>query len=163
MYLHIIYIFRYASIYWDIQTSYGTRVCFKGVSQGDNPNQVCFRETNSEWRWLRIERPTEFEGYRPVHLAAANGYGAVVRLLIELGAHPNSWSLSYRIRPLHSAVFGNQVEVVRLLLQLGADKDIEMEPTYGDGDGPSPLHVAAGLGKTDIIPVLLEFGETCHA
>lgn len=162
MYLHRIYIFRYASFYWDIQTSYGTCVC-EGVSQGDNPNQVCFRETNSEWRWLRIERPTEFEGYRPVHLAAANGYGAVVRLLIELGAHPNSWSLSYRIRPLHSAVFGNQVEVVRLLLQLGADKDIEMEPTYGDGDGPSPLHVAAGLGKTGIIPVLLEFGETCHA
>ena len=55
------------------------------------------------------------------------------------------------------------MEVVRLLLQMGADKDIEMQPTHEEGDGPSPLHLAAGFGFTDIIQVFLEFGETCHA
>ncbi len=132
------------------------------------------------------------EGYTPLLHASSPEYGVtdqesteVIRLLIEAGANvnanPGSWSAiiagtfflqmeafqmlldnganvnaNYKgMRPIHGAARTN-IEKVKLLLAKGAEVNVAYK------GGNTPLHVAAGSGKPEIILALLEAGADLH-
>lgn len=94
------------------------------------------------------------EGFKPdlqgaselplLHRACARGHVAVCRLLIQCGGNPNF--VVNGCTPLYFAAQSTNVDTCKLLLKMGAD------PNSGD---LLPLAVAARLGQTDIIKVLL--------
>ena len=79
----------------------------------------------------------------------------------DAAAHPAWLAGARRRRPslIVDAVAAGHAEAVRLLADLGFDVD-----TFGHGDQPieggseTPLHVAAGSGRADLVRLLLEFG-----
>lgn len=62
-------------------------------------------------------------GQTLLHLAAAQGNGDVLKLLIEKGLSVNEKEGSFGATPLHGATMANSLECVRLLLAAGARAD----------------------------------------
>jgi ankyrin repeat protein len=81
-----------------------------------------------------------------VHLAAAQGNGEVLQLLIEKGLSVNEKERSYGATPLHFATMANSLECVRLLLAAG------VRPDTPDSGGIPPLLWAINReGRMDIL------------
>ncbi|GAQ12244.1 hypothetical protein ALT_9565 [Aspergillus lentulus] len=105
-----------------------------------------------------------FEGSRmettALYMAAANGYDAIVKLLIEKGASVNLKKAPGH--PLVIAASNNRKTVVRLLLEKGAD------PNAVRGYKETALHIAVMRGNSDIVSMLLnkgahtELGDDCR-
>ncbi len=76
-------------------------------------------------------------GGTPLHWAVSGGQGAVVMLLIRLGAPLDERNLA-GLTPLHGAAMKDQVALVQLLLTAGAD------PTARSSRGATPLDLATG-------------------
>lgn len=92
------------------------------------------------------------EGLSALHLAAANGYDKIVRLLVKYyGANKEANDRSANT-PLLNAARSGYVEIVRALVELGAD----VEAT--NNGGQTPLIVAAAAGEHEAARVLLERG-----
>ena len=99
--------------------------------------------------WLSVGGPDAVEGHREVW----QGTRDCVRILLANGADPNSRAEDGQTA-LHRACYAHtdRREVVALLLAHGADTSIE------DDLGHTPLLAAAGIGHTDVFPLLLEHG-----
>lgn len=92
--------------------------------------------------------------------AIRNGHGAIVELLLRLGADIDSGAthaLGYHTL-LHIAVLYENEAMVKLLVDNGAN--IEKETDY---DRLTPLHLAATKTSPAIIDLLLEIGANLEA
>lgn len=95
---------------------------------------VFARTTAQQWaEWLRA----------PLEHAAGTGNLDLVKELQEAGAAGSAF---------HAALRANQRALARQLLRLGAPSSDK------DNCGDAPLHLAAGLGHGDIVPLLLRKG-----
>jgi ankyrin repeat protein len=90
-----------------------------------------------------------------LHIAARNGHGGVVELLLGAQADPNT-ALRLGETPLHFAAMGNHVHLVRRLLSAGADKNDRTDCGY------SALHFAARWGCLQVVEELLAAGAEKH-
>jgi ankyrin repeat protein len=84
-----------------------------------------------------------------LHMAAYNGHSRVVRLLIENGAKIDALDHEGKTALTHACT-GPFQETVSALVDAGADIDLQ-EST----EGFTPLMMAAGLGQTEVVKVLL--------
>jgi ankyrin repeat protein len=88
----------------------------------------------------------------PINLAAAKGYLAMVRILVDAGADIEASGDPSRSRPLHLAAMNDQGEVAGFLIGRGAAVDAL------DSWGRTPLMVAATFGALDVARRLLDGG-----
>lgn len=86
-------------------------------------------------------------------VACRRGHAAVIRLLLEAGANPDSNQCG--ATALVRAAFAGHTAVCRLLLSAGADPDIA---DVSFGDGRTALHKAAAEGHTSVCSALLDQG-----
>ncbi|KNE66297.1 hypothetical protein AMAG_10523 [Allomyces macrogynus ATCC 38327] len=85
----------------------------------------------------------------PLHLAAARGFDAVVRVLLENGAIVDMVDPEHETA-LHKACFSGNVYVVDRLVQARAN------PNKADKHGWTPLHIAVAKGNKDVVALLLQ-------
>ncbi len=85
--------------------------------------------------------------------ATIMGHTAIAQLLIQHGAQVNPKFVDYYPTPLTAAVEGQHTDTVKLLLASGADVN------QIDGNGISPLAMAAGRNNTEVIKLLLKAGS----
>ncbi|KAJ4200308.1 hypothetical protein NW759_015885 [Fusarium solani] len=95
-------------------------------------------------------------GRTPLWWAAKNGHGAVVRLLLDRGAHIEAPDKSGRT-PLWRAAERGREAVVRLLLDRGAHIEAP------DKSGRTPLWRAAERGREVVVRLLLDQGAHTEA
>lgn len=91
-----------------------------------------------------------------MHKLATEGCLVGVRLLAELGVHPDTVD-STGDTPLHNAIVCGHGDVVSFLLAKGAD------PNRSDGGGFPPLYAAIVRGDVAIFDDLLAFGAKVDA
>lgn len=91
------------------------------------------------------------DGEMPLHIAAENGFTAIVQLLLDYGADVNVQS-SIKMTPLHKAARNGHLETAKFLLELGAAVNQQ------DSEGMAPLHFAAIFGRLEMIQLLLQYG-----
>ncbi|ACE05813.1 hypothetical protein Aasi_0393 [Candidatus Amoebophilus asiaticus 5a2] len=89
--------------------------------------------------------------HTPLHRAACNGNIALIRLLIDKGAHVDPIN-SYQDTPLHLAVKGGHLEVVKYLIEKGAG--INSRNIYGNAS----IFYAIEKKHTEIVKLLLRKG-----
>lgn len=101
--------------------------------------------------------PANAEGFSPdgwtaLHLAAFFGHGEAASLLMGHGAGVDtlSWNATANT-PLHAAIAAGRTEMARYFLAHGSDPNRECA-------GWTPLQLAAGGGKGDIVDLLLDAG-----
>ena len=87
----------------------------------------------------------------PLHEAAINGHGEIVKHLIQMGADPNKLS-KWRELPMTMAAEEGHENVVRVFLDQGVD------PDKADGYGLTALQRAAAEGHTNVVRMLLQAG-----
>ncbi|GGJ72245.1 ankyrin repeat domain-containing protein [Deinococcus aquiradiocola] len=93
------------------------------------------------------------DGFTLLGLCAFFGHEAEARMLLALGADPNTVSQNAMlVAPLHSAAAGNHTALARMLLEAGATPDAAQH------GGFTPLHSAAQNGNTDLVKLLLARG-----
>lgn len=80
----------------------------------------------------------------------------VIKSLVEQGAQVNNINREDGYSALHWAVERRLTQMVRLLLDL--DADVNMFTENAMGNDRTPLHIAAELGHTDIVQILLNHG-----
>ena len=105
---------------------------------------------------LDINLKDDFD-FTPLSRASQKGFknAGVARLLLDHGADPNvrTWrqvaDITYST-PLHLAVEDGEVEIARLLLERGASVEAQ------DGQGRTPVDVASGEQRDELITLLLE-------
>ena len=105
---------------------------------------------------LTLNPPSANKGGRdnsrpPLEQAVLRNQQAIVMLLLESGANPNSVNAAQRT-PLHLAVERHNHAVVAALLKAGA------KPNMRDKDGWTPLHHAAAKNQLETAKALLAGG-----
>jgi len=93
------------------------------------------------------------DGWSLLQMAAWEGTLEIIRVLLELGAEPDSQNLCV----FFAAQSGN-TELVRFLLE-----KLQLSPTICDPDGNTLLHHAAESGSPALVQFLLEAGANLHA
>lgn len=99
---------------------------------------------------------TDDKGRTPLHLAAFNGQGEVVALLIRKGAEVDRRETHYDLTPLHMAAWKGQAEAARLLLEAGADINAR------ERDNETPLFYAATADSIETVDLFLARGADLH-
>ncbi|TET35634.1 MAG: hypothetical protein E3J72_10830 [Planctomycetota bacterium] len=94
--------------------------------------------------------------YSPLHLAAKNGLGNIVNILIKRGADVNAKGRR-GYQPLHCAMIKGHTDIARHLVKEGADVNVH------DNWGRTPLHFAALLGHMESAKLLIEKGADVNA
>lgn len=92
----------------------------------------------------------------PLSLSARNGHEAIVKLLLEFGADPESRNVDDQTALMHAARNGHE-SIVRLLLMNGADVESE------DESGWTVLMHAAVSGHKAIVNMLLDIGANIES
>jgi ankyrin repeat protein len=91
--------------------------------------------------------------FTPLHVAAAKGHWQIVQILVDYGADINQ---SFKkVTALHLASARGHVETVRYILSLPG---ILLMCTHA-GEGSTPLHSAAVIGRADIVKLLLSHAD----
>ena len=91
-------------------------------------------------------------GRTPLSVAAAEGHGPCIRVLVvELGADPNQANSSGATPCYIAARYGHD-SCIRALVELGGD------PNQAKNSGATPCHIAAQLGHDSCIRALVELG-----
>jgi ankyrin repeat protein len=100
----------------------------------------------------------------PMHFNAVHGDKHAAELVAEMKKHKAdlgiraSTEFMDKVTPLHIAVRANdRIAMVKALLAAGADPDAT------DGDGATPLHLAAAFGHADMVKALLAAGASRDA
>ncbi|CZR65340.1 related to nucleoside phosphorylase [Phialocephala subalpina] len=97
--------------------------------------------------------PEDSYGRTPLSWAAENGHEAVVKLLLDKGAEPETKDTEYGQTPLSWAAENGHEAVVKLLLDKGAEPETK-DTWYGQ----TPLLWAAGKGHEAVVKLLLDKG-----
>ena len=84
-------------------------------------------------------------------MAAQNGYGEIVKLLIQCGADFKSFH--QELRPIHIAALYGHLNVVKILIDNGVDIDV-----LDEDESETPLMKASFLGRYDVVKFLLQNG-----
>ena len=106
---------------------------------------------------MRVEKTIAKE--TPLHIASGNGYGEIVKVLLEKGADPNSIASNHLKTPLHVAASDGHVQVVKYLLQGGAKREAPRPAELSRfGTWCTPLHLACQKGHLEIVKVLHQYG-----
>ncbi|KAJ3216413.1 hypothetical protein HDU67_009467 [Dinochytrium kinnereticum] len=92
-----------------------------------------------------------------LHVAAASGFTAVVRVLLRGGAFRNPPLAVDGSTPLHLAIRNGHVATVVALRQCGASVHVR------DASGLPALHLAASLGEDAVVKALLEWASPSNA
>ena len=110
----------------------------------------------------------ERTGLNALHTAVQKSCYETVRMLVEKGADVNARQQDVvspdkiRIQKMNNSkaalsdAAAESIRMVQLLIELGADVDVQSTGGY------TPLMVAAGRGKTDIVKELLEAGANTN-
>ena len=85
-----------------------------------------------------------------MYQASANGYLAIVKVLIEAGSNVNQARTTDGGSPLLIAAENGKVDVVKVLIKAGGNVN------QARTDGIMPLRAASRAGQTDIVRLLLE-------
>lgn len=112
------------------------------------------------------------KGLTPLYYAIKEERVEVVRLLLQAGASVDVWGSPYaghNYRPkattgqceslFHAVVRDGNMRMFRSLMEKAMDLDLEMR----DSKWCTPLHIAALLGRIDMMKVLLDAGADAHA
>ena len=91
-----------------------------------------------------------FEGLSCLHLAAANNHIAIIKILLQNGAHVNIKEEKSGRTILHEAAFNGSLELVRLLVILDKSCDLNAK-TY---DGLTPFDLARARGHWAVVAEL---------
>ena len=86
---------------------------------------------------------------RCVRVAAGHGHEAVVRALIQAGAHVNM-AIDEGVTPLSIAAHQGHETIVRVLIEASADVN------KAANDGATPLYMAAHQGHEAVVRALIE-------
>jgi ankyrin repeat protein len=93
------------------------------------------------------------DGFTALHLAAFFGKPEVTRILLDEGAHVDTYTTNaFANQPLHAAAAGRHIEVCRLLVAAGADVNATQHGGY------TPLHEAAQHGDDEMVELFLSAG-----
>lgn len=120
----------------------------------------------------------------PLHLATQVGDTEIVQIILDRGIDINTQN-AHGETALHTAIQCGNIDLVKLFLNLGANvnvqtrirrdnflqdrslignrKRFELALKKTRGKGYTPLHMAASLGKTEIMRLLLHKGADVHA
>lgn len=98
------------------------------------------------------------DAYSALFIAAGEGHGSVVELLLEARAN-SEWSNPTGYTPLFFAAEEGHAECVRLLLEFGVEK----EAVASSLGGARPFHLAAFEGHNDVVAALLDFAADMEA
>ncbi|MBE9117549.1 ankyrin repeat domain-containing protein [Lusitaniella coriacea LEGE 07157] len=90
-------------------------------------------------------------GETPLYISVSNYAIDVARVLLELGADPNTPAENDSYTPLAEAIVRRYTEMVTLLIEAGANPDLLV-------NGATPLMIAAESNCLDIANVLLQTG-----
>ncbi|KAK2807587.1 hypothetical protein FQN51_000020 [Onygenales sp. PD_10] len=98
----------------------------------------------------------------PLLYAASEGYTAVIRLLVENGANPDTADVWGKTPMFHAAVNG-AAPAVKLLLHFGAAPNltgsIKRRGDTSYASGMTPLAAATEIGQAEVVRVLLATGN----
>uniref|UniRef100_A0A0L8GB40 Poly [ADP-ribose] polymerase n=2 Tax=Octopus bimaculoides TaxID=37653 RepID=A0A0L8GB40_OCTBM len=113
-------------------------------------------------------------GLIPLHNACSFGHAEVVKLLLRQQADANARD-NWNYTPLHEAAIKGKIDVCIVLLQHGADPTIRntdgktpLDLAHASAknvltDQSTPLHLAAGYNRTQIVKLLLQHRADVHA
>jgi ankyrin repeat protein len=107
---------------------------------------------NADFEQQVIKLQFDGDGYRPLHYYAMRGDVQAMRAVLHHGANVDPIERAFwrRRTPLDYAA-RSSADAVKVLLEHGADLQRR------DHDSATPLHHAAGVAKTDVVQLMLEY------
>lgn len=127
---------------------------------------------------------SDTNGRTPLHLATYAGKYECVKILLDAGAQVNAWDLTHSVTPIHCAASRGHLSCLKILIQKGAEVNAGITnrsplhyavqslaadcvrelleagaiPNTPQVFTEAPLHVAATLGSSEIVRLLIKHG-----